>query len=113
MSFLRCCHSATSFRRALVSHRGHLNPFSPCRPERIMTIESKPGIPDGPSALLHTKTAASVERLTVLLQEAEQEHRGRPAATWPRWYAAFVSERQRGASVEGAQAFADQYILGQ
>jgi hypothetical protein len=78
-----------------------------------MTTEIKPRTADERQVLLRAENAAPVERLTVLLQEAEQEHRGRPAATWPRWYAAFVSERQRGASVEGAQAFADQYTLGQ
>lgn len=78
-----------------------------------MTTERKPGTAEEPPVLLHAENAAPVERLTALLQEAEQEHRGRPAATWPRWYAAFVSERQRGASVKGAQAFADQYALGQ
>ncbi len=78
-----------------------------------MTPESKLGTADEPPVLLRTGNAAPIERLTVLLQEAEQEHRGRPAETWPRWYAAFVSERQRGASVEGARAFADQYIQGQ
>jgi hypothetical protein len=78
-----------------------------------MATESKPGIADELQELLRTENAGPIERLTILLQEAEQQHHGRPAAGWPRWYAAFVSERQLGASVEGAQIFADQYTLQQ
>jgi hypothetical protein len=78
-----------------------------------MTAESKPGTADELQELLGAENAGPIERLTILLQEAEQEHHGRPAADWPRWYAAFVSVRQLGASVEGAQLFADQYTIGQ
>jgi hypothetical protein len=63
--------------------------------------------------LLSAENAAPIERLTSLLQEAEQQHHGRPAAGWPRWYAAFVNERQLGASVGGAEEFADRYTAGQ
>ncbi len=78
-----------------------------------MTIETNPGTADELQELPRAENAAPIERLTTLLQEAEQEHHGRPAADWPRWYAAFVSERQLGASVEDARVFADQYTLGQ
>jgi hypothetical protein len=43
------------------------------------------------------------------LQETEQQHDGRPAAGWPRWYAAYLSQRQHGTSAEAARVFADQY----
>jgi hypothetical protein len=77
-----------------------------------MTTESKPGTTDELQELRRAENAAPIERLTILLQEAEHEHHGRPAADWPRWYAAFVNERQLGASVEGARAFADEYTPG-
>ncbi len=78
-----------------------------------MTTESKPGTGDPLQDLLRAENAGPVEHLTSLLQEAEKEHQGRPAQDWPRWYAAFISERQLGASVERAQAFADRYTTGQ
>lgn len=77
-----------------------------------MTTESKPATTDELKELLRTENVAPIERLNILLREAEQEHHGRPAVDWPRWYAAFVSERQLGASVEAAQAFADCYTVG-
>jgi hypothetical protein len=78
-----------------------------------MTVESKPGTADGLQESARAVNAAAIERLTHLLQEAEQEHHKRPAADWPRWYAAYVSERQLGASVEAADVRADDYTLGQ
>ena len=78
-----------------------------------MTVESKPGTKDELQELLRPGNAAPIEQLANVLQEAEQEHHKRPAADWPRWYAAFISERQLGASVEDAAACADQYTLGQ
>lgn len=77
-----------------------------------MTTESKPSTTVALPELLRAENAAPIERLTVLLQQAEQEHHGRPAADWARWYGAFVNERQLGASAEAAQAFADLYTLG-
>jgi|HubBroStandDraft_1064217.scaffolds.fasta_scaffold13308_2 hypothetical protein len=78
-----------------------------------MATESKPGTEDELQELLRTENDGPIERLTILLQETEQQHHGRPAADWPRWYAAFICERQLGASVEGAQVFADQYTIAQ
>jgi hypothetical protein len=78
-----------------------------------MTVENKPGTADGLQQLARPVNAAAIERLTHLLQEAEQEHHKRPAADWPRWYAAYVSERQLGTSVEAADVRADEYTLGQ
>ncbi len=78
-----------------------------------MTAESNPATTDEPQELQRAENASPIELLTSLLQEAEHEHRGRPAADWPRWYAAFVSERQLGASIERAQVFADQYTRGE
>ena len=78
-----------------------------------MTTESRAGTTEELQELLRAESAAPIERLTSLLQEAEQEHHGRPATDWPRWYAAFINERQLGASVESAQAFADRYTVGQ
>jgi|SRR5580658_9354311 hypothetical protein len=78
-----------------------------------MASENKPGIEGELQELLRTENAAPIERLTILLQQAQQEHHGRPDGGWPRWYAAFVCERQLGASVEAAQVFADQYTIEQ
>jgi hypothetical protein len=72
----------------------------------------KPGTAGEIQELLRPVNAAPFERLTDLLQEAEPEHHKRPAADWPRWYAAFVTERQLGASVEDAGVCAVQYTLG-
>lgn len=77
-----------------------------------MTAKSKRSDGNVLQDLQHQESIASIERLRVLLQEAEREHHGRPAANWPRWYAAFVSERLGGANLEDAQASADRYILG-
>ena len=74
-----------------------------------MTAESKPGVTAGPQGSPPADDAAAIERLTILLQETEQQHDGRPAASWPRWYAAYLSQRQHGASVQAARTFADQY----
>jgi hypothetical protein len=78
-----------------------------------MAADSKSGAADELQQLLQARDGGPIERLTSLLRQAEQQHHGRPAAAWPRWYAAFISARQRGASVESAQVFADQYTLGQ
>jgi hypothetical protein len=78
-----------------------------------MTAESKPGTTDELQQLLRAGDAGPIQRLTGLLREAEQEHHGRPAAGWPRWYAAFVGARQLGASIKDARVFADQYTLAQ
>jgi len=78
-----------------------------------MTADSKSGVADELQQLLQAGHGGTIERLTSFLRQAEQQHHGRPAAGWPPWYAAFVSARQRGASVESAQVFADQYTLGQ
>jgi hypothetical protein len=74
-----------------------------------VTAESKPGVTDAPQGSPPAEDAAAIERLTTLLQETEQQHDGRPAASWPRWYAAYLSQRQHGASVQAARVFADQY----
>ena len=78
-----------------------------------MTVESKPRTADDPQNLVRPANAAAIGLLSNLLREAEQEHHKRPAADWPRWYAAYVSERQIGASVDDAAAYADRYAPGQ
>jgi hypothetical protein len=78
-----------------------------------MTTETTPAASHPLHDLLRTENAGPVERLAALLRETEKQHNGRPAADWPRWYAAFMSERQLGASVADAQAFADRYTIGQ
>jgi hypothetical protein len=78
-----------------------------------VTVVSKPETADTMRELPRAVNAAPIERLTNLLQEAEEEHHKRPAADWPRWYGAFISERQLGANVEDAGVCADQYALGQ
>jgi hypothetical protein len=77
-----------------------------------MTGESKPGVTGKPQGSPRAEDTAAIERLSTLLQETEKQHDGRPAAGWPRWYAAYLSQRQQGASVEAARAFADQYTQG-
>ncbi len=72
-------------------------------------MDGKPRAADGPQKSMPPVNAAAIERLTDLLREAEQEHHKRPAADWPRWYAAYVSERQLGASAEDAAVDADRY----
>jgi hypothetical protein len=74
-----------------------------------MTAETKPGVTGAAQGSPPAEDAAAIERLSALLQETEQQHDGRPAAGWPRWYAAYLSQRQYGASVEAARVFADQY----
>jgi hypothetical protein len=78
-----------------------------------MKAETKPGATAEPQGLLPAQDAAAIERLSSLLQETEHQHHGRPDAGWPRWYAAYLSQRQIGASVEAARVFADQYTVGQ
>jgi hypothetical protein len=77
-----------------------------------MIIESQSETAVELSKLVCTENAAPIERLTIWLQEAEMGHHGRREADWSRWYAAFVDGRQRGASVQAAQAFADHYTVG-
>jgi hypothetical protein len=74
-----------------------------------MTIDSELRATDDLQKPVRPVNAAAIERLANLLREAEQEHHKRPAADWPRWYAAYVSERQLGASVEDAAVAADGY----
>jgi hypothetical protein len=74
-----------------------------------MTIDSNPRSAGGPQESMLPVDAAAIERLADLLREAEQEHHKRPAADWPRWYAAYVCERQVGASVEDAADDADRF----
>ena len=78
-----------------------------------MKVETNPGATAEPRGSLPAPDAAAIERLTNLLKETEQEHHGRPDAGWPRWYAAYLCQRQLGASVQSARVFADQYTLGQ
>ena len=78
-----------------------------------MTAEIKPGATNELQGPRRPEDAAAIERLTALLQETEQQHDGRPAAGWPRWYAAYLSRRQLGANVQAARAFADQYTREQ
>jgi hypothetical protein len=77
-----------------------------------MTAEVNPGAGDALQKLLSPEDITPIERLRGLLQEAERQHHGRPASDWPRWYAAFINERQLGASVNGAEEFADRYTAG-
>jgi hypothetical protein len=74
-----------------------------------VTAENTPGVTGGPRGLPSAEDAAAIERLSALLQETEQQHDGRATAGWPRWYAAYLSQRQHGASVQAARVFADQY----
>jgi hypothetical protein len=74
-----------------------------------VTAGSKPGVTGATQGAPPAQDAAAIERLSALLQETEQQHDGRPAAGWPRWYAAYLSQRQHGTSVEAARVFADQY----
>ena len=78
-----------------------------------MTAEGKAGITGQLQGSPRPEDAAAIERLTTLLQETEQQHAGRPAAGWPRWYAAYLTHRQLGASVQAARVFADQYTREQ
>jgi hypothetical protein len=55
-----------------------------------MIIESQSETRVELSELVCTENAAPIERLTILLQEAQMGHRGRRDADWARWYAAFV-----------------------
>jgi len=74
-----------------------------------VTAENKPVATGGPQGSPSAEDAVAIERLSALLQETEQQHDGRAAAGWPRWYAAYLSQRQHGASVQAARVFADQY----
>jgi hypothetical protein len=74
-----------------------------------VTAENKPSVTGAPQGSPSAEDAAAIERLSALLQETEQQHDGRPAAGWPRWYAAYLSQRQHGASVQAARVFADRY----
>jgi hypothetical protein len=78
-----------------------------------MPAETKPGATAESRGSQPAQDGAAIERLSSLLQETEQQHHGRPDAGWPRWYAAYLSQRQLGAGVEAARVFADQYVLGQ
>lgn len=78
-----------------------------------MAIDSQLRTADDPQKSVRPVNAAAIERLANLMREAEQEHHKRPAADWPRWYAAYVSERQLGASVEDAAVGADRYAPAQ
>jgi hypothetical protein len=74
-----------------------------------MTIDSKLRTAEDLQRSARPVNAAAIERLADLLREAEQEHHKRASADWPRWYAAYITERQIGASVEDAAVGADRY----
>jgi hypothetical protein len=99
-----CCTATVDWDR-----REQPDAFSASGLETAVTVESKPRISDDLQKSVRPVNAAAVEHLANLLREAEQEHHKRPAADWPPWYAAYISERQFGASVEDAAVGADRY----